>query len=502
MAVNEEPVRGYRFGERRRAGMFGTIPPSLVGVGATALGAAWCAIAGYVPIPVAAVVMLVCGWLWFGTLQDRPAHEILPALAMWWWRRLRSRNRWYRPVALVVDGEQPTALPPVLSGIDLFEFDVDWLSPGQHVPIGVVRDRQAGALTAVLKVCGDGQFALVDSATQSMRIDEWGSAIGGFAREHSPVARVTFHDWTSPVPIRDTVAQLESRWSDEADHPAREGYLQLLRDTSATVVDHEVLVEVTVELSRLAKPKGESALAAGLRTVAEQSRLFAQRLNGAGLRVEAVLSGSDLVTAMRVRSDPSVVEQLATLKRSLAAATGVSAPTFGPMHVDDQLGHVAVDGAVHRSWWFASWPRREVAASWLDSLMFESGCTRSLTTVFEPVAPSKSDSDVDRERTQREANMETRRRKGFIVRRADQKAIGEVESRENELSAGFVEVRYTGLLTLTAATVDQLETQGADLEQAAANVGVELQPLWGRQGDGWVSSLPLGRNLARRLGDR
>ena len=502
MAVNEEPVRGYRFGERRRAGMFGTIPPSLVGVGATALGAAWCAIAGYVPIPVAAVVMLVCGWLWFGTLQDRPAHEILPALAMWWWRRLRSRNRWYRPVALVVDGEQPAALPPVLSGIDLFEFDVDWLSPGVHVPIGVVRDRQAGALTAVLKVCGDGQFALVDSATQSMRIDEWGSAIGGFAREHSPVARVTFHDWTSPVPIRDTVAQLESRWSDEADHPAREGYLQLLRDTSATVVDHEVLVEVTVELSRLAKPKGESALAAGLRTVAEQSRLFAQRLNGAGLRVEAVLSGSDLVTAMRVRSDPSVVEQLATLKRSLAAATGVSAPTFGPMHVDDQLGHVAVDGAVHRSWWFASWPRREVAASWLDSLMFESGCTRSLTTVFEPVPPSKSDSDVDRERTQREANMETRRRKGFIVRRADQKAIGEVESRENELSAGFVEVRYTGLLTLTAATVDQLETQGADLEQAAANVGVELQPLWGRQGDGWVSSLPLGRNLARRLGDR
>ncbi len=271
MATNDESVRGYRFGERRRSGMFGTIPPSLAGVGAVALGAAWCAIAGYVPMPIAGAVMLVCGWLWFGKLHDRPAHEILPALATWWWRRLRSRNRWYRPVALIVDGEQPTALPPVLSGIDLFEFDVDWLSPGENVPIGVVRDRQAGSLTAVLKVCGDGQFALVDSATQSMRIDEWGSAIGGFARENSPVARVTFHDWTSPVPIRDTVAQLESRWSDEAEHPAREGYLQLLRDTSATVVDHEVLVEVTVELSRLSKPKGESALAAGLRTVAEQS---------------------------------------------------------------------------------------------------------------------------------------------------------------------------------------------------------------------------------------
>ena len=58
------------------------------------------------------------------------------------------------------------------------------------------------------------------------------------------------------------------------------------------------------------------------------------------------------------------------------------------------------------------------------------------------------------------------------------------------------------LLTLTAATGEQLDVQAADLEQAAANVGVELQPLWGRQADGWVASLPLGRTLARRIGDR
>jgi hypothetical protein len=32
-----------------------------------------------------------------------------------------------------------------------------------------------------------------------MRVDEWGTAISGFARENSPVSRVSFHDWTSPV---------------------------------------------------------------------------------------------------------------------------------------------------------------------------------------------------------------------------------------------------------------------------------------------------------------
>ncbi|MEM1335732.1 MAG: SCO6880 family protein, partial [Actinomycetota bacterium] len=238
-------LRGYRFGERRRSGLFGSIPPSLALVGGTALVAAWMAIAGYVPIPVCVAAVLVCGWLWFGKVRERPAHEILPALAMWWWRRLRSRNRWYRPVALIADGEQPASLPPELSGIDLFEVDVEWPTVGHVGPLGVVRDRQAGTLTAVLRVGGDGQFGLVDPAGQDLRIDEWGSAIAGFAREHSPVARVTFHDWSSPAPIRDSVARLESTWADEAEHPARSSYLQLLRETSTTVIDHEVLVEVT-----------------------------------------------------------------------------------------------------------------------------------------------------------------------------------------------------------------------------------------------------------------
>lgn len=502
MGEHTEKMRGFRFGQRHRSGLFGTVPPSLAGVGAVGLVTAWMAISNIIPIPMALLVGLACGWLWFGKLHDRPVHEILPALTVWWWRKLRSRNQWYRPVALVSDGEQPVALPEVLSGLDLYEFDVAWIAPGHNVAIGVVYDRHVESVTAVLRVSGDGQFALVDCAGQEMRIDEWGAAIGAFARENSPVSRVAFHDWTSPVAIRDTVAQLERKWADEAEHPARAGYLQLLRDTCATVVDHEVLVEVTVDLGRLAKARGESQLSVALRTVAEQTRLFAGRLASAGLRVETVLCASDLITATRVRADPTVVEQLATLRRSLAAATGAAAPTFGPMYVSDEISLACIDGAFHRSWWFASWPRREVSAAWMDSLMFESGCTRSLTTVFEPVPPRKSDSDVDRERTQREANLETRRRKGNIIRRSDHKAIEEVENREVELSAGFNECHYTALVTLTATSMDQLQTQGADLEQAAANVGVELQKLVGKQAEGWVASLPLGRTLARRIGER
>ena len=109
-------LRGYRFGERRRSGIFGTVPPALAAVGAVALAAGWMAIAGYVPVPICIAVVAVCGWLWFGKLHERPAHEILPALAAWWWRRLRSRNRWYRPVALSRMANSRRRLPPAAVG--------------------------------------------------------------------------------------------------------------------------------------------------------------------------------------------------------------------------------------------------------------------------------------------------------------------------------------------------------------------------------------------------
>jgi hypothetical protein len=44
-----------------------------------------------------------------------------------------------------------------------------------------------------------------------------------------------------------------------------------------------------------------------------------------------------------------------------------------------------------------------------------------------------------------------------------------------------------------------LEVQAGRLEQTAAQVGIELQAVWGQQAAGWVSSLPLGRTVAQRL---
>ena len=43
-----------------------------------------------------------------------------------------------------------------------------------------------------------------------------------------------------------------------------------------------------------------------------------------------------------------------------------------------------------------------------------------------------------------------------------------------------------------------LDDAAADFEQSAAHAGVQLRPLEGRHGAGWVAGLPLGRTLATR----
>ena len=501
--MTADAPRRYRFAAFRRAGLFGNVPPSLLITLALGVIAGWLAVLSHAPLLLAVAPLLVCGLVGFGRLGGRPIHELLPRVAAWGWRRLLRRHRWCRPVPLIVDGVLPAPLPRALDGIELFEVDRPWMVAGLPPGVvGVTRDRTVGTVTAVLPVSGDGQFALADQLTQDSMVDLWGLALAGFCREGGAVIRVTWRDWTSPSGIDEHLRDVRTRWADEADSDARQSYLTLIEDVAPTSVRHEVLIEVTVDprlvRSRRRRPGHDVEAAVGV--LLEEMRLFASRLEHAGLDVGAPLDAASVVEATRVRSDPRLVELLPTLSRSLATAAGKASADFGPLAVEEQWDHIRVDGSVHRTWWFARWPRREVPAGWLDQLLFGIPATRTVTVVFEPIAPSRSDRDIDKETVTRETNADDRARRGFRIRAADRKATREVSLRETELNDGFSELAYVGLLTVTARTLDELDDVSGIVEQTAAQAGIELRPLYARHAAGWVSSLPLGRSVARRIG--
>lgn len=481
-------ARSYRFADANKPGL-------LLGLGArqaipVVVGVLLLALVLQTPLPpvVGIAGPALGGVVAFGRWRGAPLAETLaPGVRLVVGRRL-GRRRWVRPPLL--GDNTNAALPKPLHGLELLE-PVD-------VAFGVVRDRTAGCVTAVMRVRGQG-FPLASAVEQDAMLAGWGAALSPFAREHSPVAQVVWQEWAHPVGSDEHRAFLDriGLWS-RADQPAVADYAALVDEQAPVTIAHEVLVAVTVDQRKVrARRRVGSRLTAAVDTLAEELRLFSSRLDAAGLSVEGPLSALEVSAAVRVRSDPNRAAQVATLTRSLAAAARRGALEWGPMVVEPDWGYVHVDGAYHRSYRIASWPQLPVGSDWLSGVLVETHCVRTLTVVLEPVPMGRAARAADREVMAREADADMKTQKGFRVNARERKRLADVEARERELSEGHAEFSFVGIVTVTADDLDQLDDDCADVEQAAAQSLLDLRPLEARHGPGWVAALPLGRAVSR-----
>lgn len=423
----------------------------------------------------------------FGRWRGSPLAEVLlPGLRLIA-RGVRGQRRWVRP-PLLGDNNR-AALPPTLRGLELVESVDDHLA--------VVRDRATGSVSAVLRVRGHG-FPLAAPVEQDTAVDGWGAALSPFAREGSPVRQVAWQAWSHPVDADDHRAFLDTiGLDDRTDQPGVADYWALIDEQAPVTIAHDVLVTVTVDERRVrTRRRTPSRLTAAVDTLRDELRLFTSRLDAAGLDVDPPLCGRDVSAAVRVRSDPQRALQLAVLTRSLAAAARRGALEWGPMVVEAAWGHVRVDGVYHRCYRIATWPQLPVAADWLSGLLVDTRCVRTVTVVWEPVPMRRAARAADREVMAREADADMKAQRGFRINARERKRLADVEARERELSEGHAEFAVVGLVTVTAPTLDALDDDCADVEQAAAASFLDLRPLEARHELGWISALPLGRTIA------
>lgn len=484
-----DSVRSYRFGDANRPGL-------LLGLGArqaipVLAGVLWLAgiLQTSLPPLLGALGPVLGLTIAFGRWRGSPLSETLVPGVLLLVRRRARRARWVRPPLL---GDPDAALPAVMCGLELLD-----LSPSNGAAGAVVRDRRTGTVTGVVRVSGRG-FPLASDTEQDTMLARWGAALSPFARERSPVVRVTWHEWAHPVGSDQHRQFLASVGIHErAADPVVADYLALLDQQAPVTVAHDVLITVTVDQKRVRSRRTQtSRLDVAIAALSDELRLFAARLDSAGFTVSAPLAATDLSAAVRVRSDPARSAQVNTLTRSLAAASHRGALEWGPMVVEPEWSHVRVDGAIHRSYRVAGWPQLPVGADWMAPLLTDGRATRTVTVAIEPIPMSRAARAADREVMAREADAELKERKGFRVNARERKRLADVEARERELSEGHAEFRFVGLVTVTSNDPDALDDECADLEQAAAQSLLDLRPLDARHELGWLASLPLGRTIA------
>lgn len=490
-------ARTYRFPARDRTGWLIGLQPTqcvILGLGVFTSGVLL-NIGAPAPVVVGVVAMSVIAA--FAPVGGRPGYTWAPVVVSW--MSGRNRGAWTATVprfaATGPRREQPE-WPAFLGGIDLQEHD-GW-RPG--TTMAVVTDRRSGTATAMLRVAGR-EFALIDRTEQERLLAGWGDALAAFCKERSPVQAVRWFEWSAPA---DPAAHL--RWSRDHIGPTAntatvDAYLDLVGSAGAMSTRHETLVSVTV-----AAPGGRGPLPRSstrrtdrlVDTLCDELRLLGNRLDASGLAVDPPVSINELVDALRARLDPFESGVSAAGRRTLAEMAGLTrAAHAGPMATRSEWTCVVVDASVHAGFAVVEWPRLDVPANWMEPLLLHAGGVRTVAVHMEPVPPSASQRRVDKDSTRLTVDAEQRTRSGFRIGAQHRRTESDVAAREAELVAGYCELEFCALVTVSAPDTDTLERSCAEWEQIAGQAGLVLRRLNGQHDTALACSLPVGIGPSR-----
>lgn len=418
--------------------------------------------------------------------------EWAPVLGRWWTERQRS---FVNPVPLwgEDDAAMRSAPPAALSGVAFLEVR---RQSGESV--GVVRDRRHGTWSGAL-ACRGTSFALLDAVEQERLTGLWGQALAGFAQEGSPVTRIGWVERTVPEEGDALAAFLDRAAVLSAGHPAFDSYAELIASAGPVSRNHETFVVVAIDgvRARKAIKQAGGGDAGATEVVLRELDHLADRLRLAEVEVVERLDARQLAGAVRTAFDPASVAPLAQRGRQQPTRRGVAGRNAWPMAMTTDWDHLRSDSGFHATFHVAEWPRRRVAASFLHPLLLRPTSQHSMAVVLEPIPPSRAARAVESAHANHLADEELRARAGFMETARRRRDHEELVHREEELSRGHAECRFSGYVTVTGRTQVELEFAAGEVEQLGFDAGIELRRLYGQQDLAFTYTLPLARGLAR-----
>ncbi|MCB2177837.1 MAG: hypothetical protein KQH57_18660 [Actinomycetales bacterium] len=415
--------------------------------------------------------MVLAAALWLplmlvGTMRvaGRPVIRWVPLLADWSARRGLGRTAAVESTRAISRGDE-LVLPGIPRPLTVFTTP--------NLAAAVVLDRAAGTLTAVARVTSAG-FLLADTAAQDHRVAAWGRVLGSLSQSEDVVRLQVMH--------RSRPASVDAALSDDEKTPdfAARVVAQLAASTRAD--QRETFVAIAMRAGRTRRGS-----IAALRLADVDTRLTAlgTALASADLQVAEWLDGPALRWAVRASYEPDAAR----------LPTAMHGPT-GPVAARERWNHLETDGAVHAVHWVSEWPRSEVNPGFLQALLAAPGvrCTVSLTV--EPLSPAAALRQIRRAKAEQVADTAQRAKLGQVEDEATRAEHADLARREAELVAGHGDLRFTGLVTVTAATADELASVGAAMRSAAAQAMCEVRRLDGQHGLAHAAgALPLARRL-------
>ena len=352
----------------------------------------------------------------------------------------------------------------------------------------MVHDPHRHTLTAILEVTHPS-FILLDPTDQQHRVDTWSRVLATCCRS-GRIARLQILDRTLP----DSGSGLTDWWHrygrDDGSFTARI-YQDLIRRAGPATERHHTTISLALDLKTAAKPI--RAAGGGMRGAAhilsQDMATLVTALRSADLCPGGWLDAPQLAVMLRAAYDPQatpVLDHQPDVGRDLGTA--------GPVAVHETWTRLHTDTAWHAVMWISEWPRTQVYPGFLTPLLLSTGIRRAFTLICTPLRADQAAKDIRRKKTEHVADQAQRARIGQLQDAAQSAEYHDVLQQEADLATGHGICRYTGLVTITASTEDELQAGIAAIEQAAIQAHCETRLLAGQQAQAFTTAaLPLCR---------
>lgn len=449
------------------AGAAATIVPALVWMGAGGVLVS-------TPLWFTFIALAFAPW------NGGPAIETLPAAGHFVARRATNQTRFLaRPNA-----PRPAGTLALPGDTTALRFHID-----DQSGTAMIHDPHEQTLTAVALVQHPA-YVLLSPEEQARRVHGWGRTLAALA--NGPCTRIQILESSLPDSGRTITGWWEDQGSKDQQQWAVRQYQELMRTCAPSASSHRTLIAIAIDLkaARTAIRRSGRGITGAAVVLRQEMDALSSTLLAAELRLVRWLDEAEVARTLRGAYDPSPDQQP-------TGADGPSLSTAGPMAVDERWDMVRHDTGFSSVLWIQEWPRVEVPTHFLHSMIFQPGIRRTLSITATPVPVGKAIRDIRRAKVEHATDSMQKARIGAISDLADAAELSDVLDRERALVAGHADIRFTGLLSITAGTADDLEASVSAVERAAAQSGCETRRLLGQQAQAFsAAALPLARRVS------
>ena len=364
----------------------------------------------------------------------------------------------------------------------------EWEDP--ETGAAMIHAPHAQTITAILGVSHPA-FVLLDPGEQQRRVSGWGRVLAATCRS-GRIARIQVSERTLP----DSGSGLAEWWRTHGTNDgswAATTYAELIERAGPAGERHATTISLALDMKAAARQIRTSG--GGMRGAAvvlrQEMTTMTTALRAAELTSTGWLTPGEVAVILRSAYDPAAapaLERHGALGRDLATA--------GPVAVTETWDRLRSDSAFHAVLWINEWPRSQVFPGFLAPLVLSNGILRTLALHYTPVRADQAARDLRRKKTELISDASQRRKIGQVEDASASAELDDVLQQEADLTAGHGVLRVSGLISVSAPTVDELDAAVAAVEQAAIQASCETRRLVGQQAVAFAAAaLPLCRSV-------